>query len=77
MDTLITCARDNILYVEAFMAQLENPTMVTEEIQVVREAQDNIRTYEELTALREMAVFWKQKKILQSDPPGSPAAVMT
>ena len=51
--------------------------MVTEEVQVVREAQDNIRTYEELTALRKIAVFWKQKKLLQSDPPSSPAAVMT
>ena len=51
--------------------------MVTEEMQVVREAQDNTRSYEELKALREIAVFWQQKKILQSDPQGSPAAVVT
>ena len=51
-DTVITCARDNILYVKAFMAQLENPTMVTEEMQVVREARDNTRTYEKLKALK-------------------------
>jgi hypothetical protein len=40
--TVITCARDDI---SAVMSQLENPTMVTEEMQVVREAQNNIRTY--------------------------------
>ena len=26
---------------------------------------------------REITVFWQQKKIFQSDPPGSPAAVLT
>ena len=51
-DTVITCARDNILYVKAFMAQLENPTTVAEEMQVGKEAQDNSRTYEELEALK-------------------------
>jgi hypothetical protein len=56
-DTVITSARDNILYVKAFMAQLENPTTVTEEMQLVRQA------YEELKALREIAVFRQQKKI--------------
>ena len=40
--TVITCAREDIL---AIMAQLENPTMGTEEMQVVREAQNNIKTY--------------------------------
>ena len=34
------------------MAQLENPTTVTEEMQVVREARDNTRTYEKLKALK-------------------------
>ena len=35
------------------MAQLKNPTTVTEEMQVVGEAQDNTRFYEEeLKALR-------------------------
>ena len=35
------------------MAQLKNPTIVTEEMQVVGEAQDNTRFYEEeLKALR-------------------------
>ena len=41
---------------------MENPTTVTEEMQVVKEAQDNTRTHEELKALREIAVFWQQKK---------------
>jgi hypothetical protein len=41
-----------IFYVKAFMAQLENPTTVTEEMQVVREARDNTRTYEKLKALK-------------------------
>jgi hypothetical protein len=44
-DTVNTCARDNILL---YFAQLENPTMVTEEMQVVMEAQYNTRTSERL-----------------------------
>ena len=35
---------------------------MTEEMQVVGEAQDNTRFYEELKVLREIAVFWQQKK---------------
>ena len=58
-DTVITCAKDNILCVEAFMAQLENPTMVTEEMQVVRGAQNNTMTYKQLKVLGEIAVFWQ------------------
>ena len=40
----IACIWDPViifLYVKAFMAQLENPTTVTEEMQLVREAEDN------------------------------------
>ena len=48
---------------KAFMDQLKNPTTVKEEMQVVGEAQDNTRLYEELKALREIAVFRQQKKI--------------
>ena len=44
------------------MAQLVNPTTT-----VTEEMQDNIRTYEALRLLIEIAVFWQQKKILQSD----------
>ena len=61
-DSVMTCARDNVKYVEAFMAQLENPTMMSEELKVIKEAQDAFRTYDELKALREIAVYWVQKK---------------
>ena len=61
-DSVMTCARDNVKYVEAFMAQLENPTMMSEELKVIKEAQDALRTYDELKALREIAVYWVQKK---------------
>ena len=47
----IACIWDPViifLYVKAFMAQLENHTMVTEEMQVVMEAQYNTRTSERL-----------------------------
>ena len=43
-----TSAWNNLFNGKAFMTQFENPAMVTEEMQVGREAQDNTRTYEEL-----------------------------
>ena len=59
---VLSCARDNLDYVRAFMEQLENPTMVSDELKTLKETQDNCRSYDELKALREIAVFWVEKK---------------
>ena len=48
-------------YVKAFIAQLENPTMMSEEDKVIKEAQDSFRSYEELKELREISVFLVQR----------------
>ena len=48
----MAAARDNVAYVEAFKAQLSNPNTMTDEQKVLKEAQDNSRTYDELRALR-------------------------
>ena len=42
--TITTSTRDNVEYVEAFTAQLVNPNTMTEEMKVVKEAQDNLRS---------------------------------
>ena len=60
--SVLASARDNVAYVKAFMEQLENPTMVSEDMKNVKESQDNSRSYDELKALREIAVFWVEKK---------------
>ena len=62
-DSVLSAARNNVSYVKAFMAQLENPTMMTEEDKVIKEAQDSFRSYEELKELREISVYWVQKRI--------------
>ena len=49
-------------YVDAFKAQLLNPNTMSDELKVVKEAQDNFRSYEELRALREISVFWLEKE---------------
>ena len=49
---MLAAARDNVAYVEAFKAQLSNPNTMTDEQKVLKEAQDNFRTYDELRALR-------------------------
>ena len=49
-------------YVEAFKAQLINPNTMSDELKVVKEAQDSFRSYEELRALREISVFWLEKE---------------
>ena len=66
-DSVLSAARNNLSYVKAFMAQLENPTMMTEEDKVIKEAQDSFRSYEELKELREISVYWVQKRIQNSD----------
>ena len=58
----MTAARDNVEYVEAFKAQLFNPNTMSDELKVVKEAQDTFRSYEELRALREISVFWLEKE---------------
>ena len=58
----MTAAKDNVAYVEAFKAQLFNPNTMSDELKVVKEAQDSFRTYEELRALREISVFWLEKE---------------
>ena len=42
--SLLTSARDNVQYVEAFMVLLEKPTMISEEHKVITEAQDMLRS---------------------------------
>ena len=60
-ESLLTAARNNVSYVKAFIAQLENPTMMSEEDKVIKEAQDSFRSYEELKELREISVFLVQR----------------
>ena len=67
LDSVLSAARNNVSYVRAFMAQLENPTMMTEEDKVIKETQDSLRSYEELKELREISVYWVQKNIKNSD----------
>ena len=54
-------ARDNLAYVKAFTAQLVNPNTMSDELKVEKEAQDNLRSYEELRALREISVHWLER----------------
>ena len=42
--TITSSIRDNVEYVKAFTAQLINPNTMTEEMKVVKEAQDNLRS---------------------------------
>ena len=53
---VLQAARDNVVYVEAFTAQLVSPNTMSDELRVVKEAQDSLRSYEELRTLREVAV---------------------
>ncbi len=48
---------DNVRYVEAFRQHLENPVTVEPELRTHMEKMDRKRGYEELKALRELAVF--------------------
>ena len=63
---VLATARDNISYVAAFSAQLENPAMVTEEMKEVRAEQDGRRSYDELKALREISVYWVERKLSEN-----------
>ena len=72
LDSVLSCARDNVKYVEAFTAQLENPTMVSEEHKTVKESQDTVRSYDELRELREISVFWVQRRLQQRSAPTTP-----
>ena len=54
------------------MAQLENPTMMSDEMKVIKDAQDTFRSYDELKALREIAVYWVQKKSATTSMRSSP-----
>ena len=63
-DSVLSAAKNNVSYVRAFMAQLENPTMMSEEDdKVIKETQDSFRSYEELKELRDISVYWVQKRI--------------
>ena len=59
--SVLKAAEDNVVYVKAFMAQLENPATVPDDLQVAKEAQDNMRSYEELKTVREISVYWLRK----------------
>ena len=68
LENVLSCARDNVKYVEAFMAQLDNPTMISEEHKLVKETQDSLRSYDELKVLREIAVYWVERQQVKSVP---------
>ena len=59
-------------YVEAFIEQLENPTMMSDEQKVIKDAQDTFRSYDELKALREISVYWVQKRSASTSMRSSP-----
>ena len=59
--SVLQAARDNLSYVRAFTAQLDNPNTMSDELKVVKEAQDSLRSYEELRALREISAYWLEK----------------
>ncbi len=54
--TLRKC-RENVVYVEAFKRHLDNPVTVDAELRTHMEKMDRRRSYDELKALRELAVF--------------------
>ncbi len=65
--TVLRKASENVKYVEAFMKYLENPVVIDPELKEHKEAMDSTRTYDELKALREQAVFLLKKKILSEE----------
>ena len=48
-DIGLSAARNNVIYERTFMAQLEYPTMITEEDKVIKEAQYSFRSYKEFS----------------------------
>jgi vacuolar protein sorting-associated protein 13D len=68
-ELVLQAARDNVVYVEAFTAQLVSPNTMSDELRVVKEAQDSLRSYEELRALREVAVQRLERDRGQADEP--------
>ena len=55
-------ARENLKYFKAFKSYLENPVTLDVDLRVEKESLDHSRTYEELKALREIALFHLRKE---------------
>lgn len=55
--TVLEKAAENVLYVEAFKSYLVNPVSLSAELKAVKDEQDEKRSFEELKALRDLAVF--------------------
>ncbi|TRY62990.1 hypothetical protein TCAL_03981 [Tigriopus californicus] len=55
--TVLEKASENVLYVEAFKSYLVNPVNLSAELKAVKDEQDEKRSFEELKALRNLAVF--------------------
>ena len=60
--TVIAKARQNVEYVRAFKAYLENPVSFDPELKAIKDQADVERSYEELKALRELAVWYLKKE---------------
>ena len=65
--TVLTKARENVKYVEAFKKYLENPVVFDSELKEHKEDMDSTRSYEELKALREQAVLLLKKEREEPD----------
>jgi hypothetical protein len=51
-ETVLRKARENVVYVRAFKAHLDNPVALDPELRAQKESTDQSRDYEELKALR-------------------------
>ena len=62
-DTVLSKARENVAYVEAFKRHLQNPVVLDQIDRDVKEGLDSSRPYEELKILREQAVILLEKEM--------------
>lgn len=65
--TVVAKARQNVAYVRAFKAYLENPVSFDPELKELKDQADVERTYEELKALRELAVYYLKREQWQRE----------
>ena len=59
--TVVRKARENVVYVRAFRSHLENPVAIDQALRAEKERLDQAKDYEELKALRELAVFYLKR----------------
>ncbi len=71
LEVVVRKCRENVVYVEAFKAHLTHPVTMDKELKAHMDDMDRERSYEELKALREVAVA--QLKFEKGDVEASPS----